>query len=79
MTLKELIRQHAQANKTGVPDWLVGCFRRYSISFANGDTDLKTQVFWLQSRNFTIDIRMPIESEQVSAKPLDAYTDAELM
>lgn len=78
MTLKDLIKNYSQPAKSGVPDWLVGCFRRYSISFANGTTDLKTQVYWLQSRNFTIDIRMPIESEQVTAKPLDAYTDEEL-
>jgi hypothetical protein len=78
MTLKELIDKHSQPAKSGVPDWLVGCFRRYSISFANGASDLKTQVFWLQSRNFTIDIRMPIESQQVPAKPLKDYTNEEL-
>jgi hypothetical protein len=78
MTLKELINNYSQPAKSGVPDWLLGCFRRYSISFANGTTDLKTQVFWLQSRNFTIDIRMPIDSEQVNARPIDAYTDEEL-
>lgn len=77
MTLKELVLQHSQPKK-GVPDWLLGCFRRYSISFADGTTDLKTQVFWLQSRNFTIDIRMPVESEQASSKSLDAYTEQEL-
>jgi hypothetical protein len=78
MTLKELINNYSQPAKTGVPDWLLGCFRRYSISFANGTSDLKTQVFWLQSRNFTIDIRMPMQSKQVSVKPLDDYTNEEL-
>lgn len=78
MTLKELIDNFPQPAKSGVPDWLLGCFRRYSISFSNGKSDLKTQVFWLQSRNFTIDIRMPIESERVSAKPIDAYSHQEL-
>lgn len=78
MTLKELINNYSQPAKSGVPDWLLGCFRRYSISFANGTADLKTRVFWLQSRNFTIDIRMPIESEQVDPKPLQDYTNEEL-
>lgn len=78
MTLNELINQYSQPAQSGVPNWLLGCFRRYSISFADGTTDLKTQVFWLQSRNFTIDIRMPVESEQVSSKSLDAYTEQEL-
>lgn len=78
MTLKELVLHHSQPKK-GVPDWLLGCFRRYSICFANGSTDLKTQVYWLQSRNFTIDIRMPVESEQVSSKNLDANTEQELL
>jgi len=79
MKLKELIENHSQRPKTSAPDWLLGCFRRYSISFANGTSDVKTNVFWLQSRNFTIDIRLPIESEQLVAKPLVEYTNEELL
>lgn len=78
MTLKELIQQHTQPS-TGAPDWLLGCFKRYSISFADGRSDLKTRVFWLQSRNFTIDIRLPMQSEQLAAKALEAYTTQELV
>lgn len=79
MTLKELLDQCRNPAKKGVPDWLLGCFRRYSITFANGLTDTKTQVYWLQSRNFTIDIRLPIDVELVAAKPLANYREQELL
>jgi hypothetical protein len=78
MTLKELVYLHSRRPERSVPEWLLGCFRRYSISFANGLTDLQTQVYWLQSRNFTIDIRLPREAEQLAAKPLTGYTRDEL-
>jgi len=79
MTLKELLDHCGNRPKHGVPDWLLGCFRRYSIMFANGLTDTKTQVYWLQSRNFTIDIRLPINAALVAAKPLADYTEQELL
>tara|TARA_Y100000589_G_scaffold330762_1_gene381491 strand:+ start:7550 stop:8407 length:858 start_codon:yes stop_codon:yes gene_type:complete len=43
-----------------------GCFRRRSISFANGQTDTDTRVFWLQSRSLTIDLRLPVVEQQVA-------------
>ena len=46
--------------------------------FGNGLTDTKTQVYWLQSRNFTIDLRLPMESELVAAKSLADHTEQEL-
>jgi hypothetical protein len=79
MTLHQLINAYKQPAQSGVPDWLLGCFRRYSISFADGTSDLNTQVFWLQSRHFTIDIRMALATAQVAAKPFDAYTNQELL
>ena len=78
MNLKELLSLHNQRPQQSVPDWMLGYFKRYSISFANGVTDLKTHVCWLQSRNFTIDLRLPIESEQVEAKPWADYSAQEL-
>lgn len=45
--------------RTSVPDWMVGAFRRRSISFADGTSDLDTRVYWLQSRGLTIDLRLP--------------------
>jgi hypothetical protein len=29
------------------------------LSFANGESDNQTIVYWFQSRNFTIDLRLP--------------------
>ncbi len=37
---------------------MLGCFRRRCISFANGESDEQTIVYWFQSRNFTIDLRL---------------------
>jgi hypothetical protein len=78
MTLQELLVRHAQRSAHSVPDWMLGYFKRYSISFANGVTDLQTHVCWLQSRNFTIDLRLPLEAQQVAAKAMQDYTADEL-
>lgn len=78
MTLQELIDHHAARAAHGVPDWMVGFWKRHSISFANGMTDLRTHVCWLQSRNFTIDLRLPLERDQVAARPLHEYSADEL-
>lgn len=78
MTLQELLAQHSQLAPTSVPDWMLGFYKRYAISFANGMTDLHTHVCWLQSRNFTIDLRLPLAVDQVGAKPLADYSGAEL-
>jgi hypothetical protein len=78
MTLQELIARHAHKAEHGVPDWMPGFWKRYSISYANGMTDLHTHVCWMQSRNFTIDLRLPLEKDQVQAKALDQYSADEL-
>ena len=41
-----------------VPTYLMGAFRRKSISFYNGLTDENTIVYWFQSKSFTIDLRL---------------------
>ncbi|WP_041521746.1 hypothetical protein [Gilvimarinus agarilyticus] len=78
MHLLELIKHHATQAQNGVPDWMLGYYKRSAISFADGTTDIATHVCWLQSRNFTIDLRLPINNQQVSAKPLEQYTENEL-
>jgi hypothetical protein len=41
-----------------VPAWTLGCFRRRSITFFNGDMDDSTLVIWLQARGVTCDLRL---------------------
>lgn len=78
MTLEELSLQGSYLPGHSVPDWMLGCFRRRCISFANGESDDQTIVYWIQSRNFTIDLRLPCERHQVPAKSLAEYTIEEL-
>lgn len=79
MHLAELIEKHARPAERRVPEWLMGLYRRHIIAFADGTSDTETQVFWLQSRNFSIDLRMPRQADQVpQAKLLAAYTHQEL-
>ncbi|WP_320819362.1 hypothetical protein [Thalassolituus sp.] len=40
MHLKQLLEQYSHTATTGVPEWMIGCFKRRSISFANGMTDV---------------------------------------
>ncbi|HTH95469.1 MAG TPA: hypothetical protein VL550_09560 [Rhodocyclaceae bacterium] len=79
MTLQELIARHGRRANHSVPDWMLGFWKRHSISFANGMTDLHTHVCWVQSRNFTIDLRLPLEQDQVRPKSLDQYSADELL
>ena len=77
MHLNELVARYPQPTQ-GVPDWMLGFYKRRAISFADGLTDTQTHVCWFQSRNFTIDLRLPLEEHQVQAKPLLAYSAEEL-
>lgn len=78
MTLQELLERHARPATSGVPDWMLGCFRRRCISFANGKSDDQTIVYWFQSRNTTIDLRLPIAEQQMPAKALSDCSTKEL-
>lgn len=78
MTLQELIHIQHQSPQQGVPDWMLGCFRRRCISFSNGESDDQTIVYWIQSRNFTIDLRLPRKVDQVPEKTLADCTAKEL-
>lgn len=77
MRLHELLA-HAQRTQGGVPDWMLGYFKRRSISFANGLTDSTTHVCWFQSRHFTIDLRLPLEQVQPPPRNWDEYSADEL-
>ncbi|SDS51835.1 hypothetical protein SAMN05216421_1671 [Halopseudomonas xinjiangensis] len=77
MTLQDLLA-HAQRTETGVPDWMLGFFKRRSISFANGETDSSTHVCWFQSRNFTIDLRLPLAQSQPPPRTWGDYSADEL-
>jgi hypothetical protein len=63
-----------------VPPWTLGCFRRRSITFFNGDADDSTLVLWLQSRGLTADLRLaadrpkPASREALSDLSLDELT-----
>ncbi len=58
MDLAELCALHGTKPSGGVPGWTLGCFRRRSITFFNGDCDERTLVLWLQSRGLTGDLRL---------------------
>lgn len=78
MNLQELLAQHPQRSTRSVPEWMLGYYKRRAISFANGDSDVHTHVCWLQSRNFSIDLRLPLQDRQVPARALADYSPQEL-
>ena len=79
MHLRELIERFARRPAQQVPDWMMGLYRRRIIAFADGTSDTATQVFWLQSRNFSIDLRLPRDDGLVArAVPWAEYSAAEL-
>lgn len=78
MTLTQLLSKHYFRPTQSVPDWMLGCFRRRSISFASGESDQTTIVYWFQSRNFTLDLRLPLNCDQPQARPWADYSAAEL-
>lgn len=60
MNLYQFVQQLAVTtfHNDGVPDYLWGSFRRKNITFFNGSSDEKTIVYWFQSLNFSIDLRL---------------------
>ncbi|TWE11092.1 hypothetical protein FB481_101590 [Pseudomonas sp. AG1028] len=77
MNLLELAARYPQRVEGSVPDWMLGHFRRRTISFADGRSDERTQVHWLQSRTFTIDLRLP-DAPALPMRAWQDYTVAEL-
>lgn len=60
MNLAALLERLPRTSIDGLafPPNLLGTFRRKSISFCTGATDETTIVYWLQSRSFSIDLRL---------------------
>ena len=60
MNLAQLTGQLTATGLKGLafPSYLLGSFRRKSITFSNGLTDETTVVYWFQSRSFSIDLRL---------------------
>lgn len=79
MHLRELLEKHARPALNRVPEWMMGLYRRHIITFADGTSDTETQVYWLQSRNFSIDLRLPRDADLVrKAESWASYTRDEL-
>jgi hypothetical protein len=51
----------------GVPDWVLGCFRRRSITFFSGETEHRTLVLWLQARGLTADLRLAADRPKLAS------------
>jgi len=68
MNLSALLERLPRKGIEGLPfpRNLLGTFRRKSITFCTGVTDETTVVYWLQSRSFSIDLRLP----EAAATPL---------
>tara|TARA_B110000008_G_scaffold199753_1_gene198304 strand:+ start:67 stop:978 length:912 start_codon:yes stop_codon:yes gene_type:complete len=64
MNLLELCLTHPWQRSESVPEWMLGMYRRRTITFANGMSDSQTRVFWLQSAGLTIDLRLPLVNHQ---------------
>lgn len=60
-----------------LPTWMLGAFQRRSISFSNGLSDTRTRVFWFQSPNLTIDLRLPTLNDQIHSETLIKKADYE--
>lgn len=60
MHLYELCEQLSPTDLSvcALPAFILGCFRRKTITFCDGLTDEKTIVYWFQSASFTIDLRL---------------------
>lgn len=58
MHLFELAELGLSSAVQSVPEWAFGCFKRRSITFYAGLTDTETDVYWLQSRGLTADLRI---------------------
>lgn len=55
--LFELCESAPRHPGASVPEWVLGCFRRRSVTFFTGAEDAHTEVIWLQSRGLTADFR----------------------
>jgi hypothetical protein len=69
MQLLELCSLHSTSPSSGrVPGWTLGCFKRRSITFFNGESDVSTLVIWMQSRGLTCDLRLAADRPRPSSR-----------
>src|SRR5271166_782727 len=59
MTLQELAGLACAQRSGAAPDWMLGCFRRRFITYYTGASDTSTEVYWLQSRKLSAEVRIP--------------------
>jgi hypothetical protein len=67
MTLEELAASTPRSSPAPVPAWAQGCFRRRSITFANGAEDAGGEAIWLQVQGLAGDLYIPGWRPDVSA------------
>lgn len=48
------------------PDWIVGLWKRESITLADGTVDRDTRVYWGQTKSLYVDIRVPADRSRMS-------------
>lgn len=58
MWLDELAAAYPSRPARQAPSWMLGCFRRRSITFYTGETDTTTEVWWLQTCGMSFDLRL---------------------
>lgn len=56
-----LLREEAETGTRTVPEQMIGCWKRHSITFPNGAVDRETRVIWLQTASGVADIRISAE------------------
>jgi hypothetical protein len=73
MTLRELAGLSCAPRAGAAPDWMMGCFRRQSIIFYTAAIDTATEVYWLQCRGLSADVRIPAGGPEPRGRAL--YSD----
>ena len=77
MDLLELCSLSSTSPSSGrVPGWTLGCFKRRSITFFNGESDDATLVIWMQSRGLTCDLRLAADRPRPGSR--EALADLSL-
>ena len=80
MILDHLAAAAPRTPPSPTPSWTWGCFRRRSVTFANGQEDAKAQVVRLQGQGMTGELRVPAWRPDVSGRVgLEACSVEELL
>lgn len=63
-----------------VPERMIGCWKRRYIQFNDGQKDISTNVFWLQTLSGMVDMRIPVRKHDFSnRRSLQEYKIEELI